>query len=58
VLIVLIREHGAHRVQHEAGRLDLLADGRGIDPMQRLGVAGGRPGGGGVVDDDLESTGL
>ena len=44
--IVLVRQHSAFRVQYEAGRLDLLADGRGIDPMQRLGVARARPSGG------------
>jgi hypothetical protein len=39
VLIIFVREHGAHRVQHKAGRLDLFAGERGIDPLQRLGVA-------------------
>src|ERR1700691_1221745 len=48
VRIVLLREHGAFRVQHEAGCLHLLADGRWVDPMQRLGVARPRPCGGGV----------
>ena len=58
VRIVLVREHGAFRVQHEAGRLHLLADGRRGDPMQRLGVARARPCGSGVVDDDVGPTGL
>jgi hypothetical protein len=34
VRICVVREHGAFRVQHEAGRLHLLADGRRVDPMQ------------------------
>ena len=34
VLIVLVREYGAFRIQHEAGRHYLLADGSRVDPMQ------------------------
>ena len=56
--IVLVREHGAFRVQDEAGRLHLRADGCRLDPMQRLGVARARPDGGGVVYDDVGPTGL
>src|SRR5471032_795291 len=37
VLIVLVREYGAFRVQYEAGRLHLLANGCRLNPMQRLG---------------------
>src|SRR3984957_12152818 len=58
VRIILVREHGAFRVQYEAGRLHLLANIRRLDPMQRLGVARARSDGGGVVHDDVESTGL
>ena len=57
VLIVLVREYGAFRIQHEARRHYLLADGRGVHPMQRLGVARPRPCGGRVVDDDVAPTG-
>ena len=39
VRIVLVREHGAFRVQYEAGRLHFLANGCRLNPMQRLGVA-------------------
>ena len=56
--IVLVREHGAFRVQYEAGRLHLLANGCRLNPMQRLGVARARPDGGGVVYDDVGPTGL
>src|SRR5580704_19052939 len=56
VRIVLVREHGAFRVQHEAGRLHLLADGCRLNPMQRLGVTRARPDGGGVVYDDVGPT--
>src|ERR1700690_2647696 len=49
VRVVLVREQGAFRVQYEAGRLRLRADGGRIDPMQRLGIARARPGCGGVV---------
>ena len=38
VRIVLFREHGAFRVQHEARRLHLLANRCRLDPMQRLSV--------------------
>ena len=58
VRIVLVREQGAFRVQYEAGRLHLLANGCRLDPMQRLGVARARPDGRGVVYDDVGSTGL
>jgi len=58
VLIVLVREYGAFRVQYEAGRFHLLANGCRLNPMQRLGVARARPDGGGVVYDDVEPTGL
>lgn len=58
VRIVLVRKHAALRLQHEAGRLHLLADECRVDPMQRLGIASARPGGGGVVDDDVGPTGL
>jgi hypothetical protein len=58
VLIVLVREHGALRIQYEAGRLHLLAKGCWLNPMQRLGVARARPDGGGVVYDDVGPTGL
>src|SRR5277367_3420788 len=58
VWIVLVREHGAFRVQNEAGRLHLLANGYRLNPMQRLGVARARPDGGGVVYDDVGPTGL
>jgi DNA polymerase III delta prime subunit len=34
VLIVLVREHGAFRVQYESGRLHLLANGCRLNPMQ------------------------
>ena len=34
VRIVLVREHGAFRVQDEAGRFHLLANGCRLDPMQ------------------------
>ena len=56
--IILVREHGAFRLQYEAGRFQLLADGCGIDPMQRLGVTRARPSSGGVIDDDVAPTGL
>ena len=56
--IVLVREHGAFRVQHEARRLHLLADGRRVDPMQRLRVARARPSCGSVVDDDVDPRGF
>jgi len=56
--IGLAREHRAILVQHEAGRLDLLADGRGINPMQRLRIARACPGGGGMIDDDVETPRL
>jgi hypothetical protein len=46
------------RIQHEAGRLHLLADGRRVDPMQRLGVGRACSCGGGVVDDDIGPAGL
>jgi hypothetical protein len=39
VRVVLVREQGALRVQHEAGRLHFLANGCRVDPMQRLAVA-------------------
>src|ERR1700730_17303462 len=58
VRIVPVREHGAFRVQYEAGRLYLLANGCRLNPMQRLGVARARPDGGGVVYDDVGPTGL
>ncbi len=58
VRIVLVREHGAFRVQYEAGRLHFLANGCRLNPMQRLGVARARPDGGGVVYDDVGPTGL
>src|ERR1700722_15227819 len=58
VRIVLVREHGTFRVQYEACRLHLLANGCGLNPMQRLGVARTRPEGGGVVNDDVGPTGL
>ncbi len=34
VLIVLVSENGAFRIQHEAGCLHLLADGRWVDPIR------------------------
>ena len=37
VRIVLVREHGAFRVQYEASRLHLLPNGCRLNPMQRLG---------------------
>src|SRR3546814_2123018 len=46
------------RVQYEARRLHLLADGSRVDPVQRLGVARARPCCGGVVDDDVGPAGL
>ena len=46
------------RIQHETGRLHLLADGCRVDPMQRLGVARARPDRGRVVYDDVGPTGL
>src|ERR1700722_3055931 len=58
VRIVLVREDGAFRVQYEAGRLHLLANGCRLNPMQRLGVARPRPDGGGVVYDDVGPTRL
>src|ERR1700722_14356146 len=58
VRIVLVCEYGAFRVQYEAGRLHLLANGCRLNPMQRLGVARACPGGGGVVYDDVGPTGL
>src|SRR6204780_5314517 len=58
VRIVLSREDGAFRLQYEAGRLHLLANGCRLNPMQRLGVARARPDGGGVVYDDVGPTGL
>lgn len=39
VRILLVRGHGAFRVQYETGRLDLRASGVGLDPMQRPGIA-------------------
>jgi hypothetical protein len=54
VRIVLVREHGAFRVQDEAGCLHLLAKECRLNPMQRLGVARARPDRG----DDVEPTGL
>src|SRR3546814_18691395 len=45
VRIVLVREHGALRVQYEARRLHLLADGSRVDPVQRLGRSEERLGG-------------
>ena len=56
--IGLVREHGAFRVQYEAGRLHLRANGCRLDPMQRLGVVRARSGGSGVIYDDVEPTGL
>ena len=53
VRIVLVREQGAFRVQHKAGRLHLLANRCRVDPMQRLGVARARPNGGGVINYDI-----
>src|SRR5437868_7842303 len=58
VLIVLVREQGAFRVQYEACRLDLLANGGRLNPMQRLDVARACPSGGGVVYDDVGPTRL
>src|ERR1700727_2536642 len=58
VRIAFVCEHGAFRVQHETSRLYLLADGCRIDPMQRLRVARTRSCGRGVVDNDVEPTGL
>src|SRR4249919_223514 len=58
VRVVLVREQGVFRVQYEAGRLYLLANGCGLNPMQRLGVARARPDGRGVVYDDVEPTGF
>src|SRR5450432_393115 len=58
VRIVLVREHGAFRIQYEAGRLHLLANGCRLNPMQRLGVARSHACGGGVVYDDVGPTGL
>jgi hypothetical protein len=58
VRIVLVREHGAFRVQYEASRLHLLANACRLNPMQRLGVARARPNGGGVVHDDVGPSGL
>jgi hypothetical protein len=58
VRIILVREHGAFRVQYEAGRLHLLANGCRLNPMQRLGVARALPDRGGVVYDDVAPTGL
>jgi hypothetical protein len=58
VLIVLVREQGAFLVQYEASCLHLLADGCGLDPMQRPGFARARSDSGGVVYDDLGPTGL
>ena len=37
VRIILVREHGALRIEHKARRLHLLADGCRLNPMQRLG---------------------
>lgn len=42
VRIGLVCEHGAFRVQYEAGRLHLRANGCRLNPMQRLGVARAR----------------
>ena len=39
MLVVLVREHGAFRVQYEAGRLHLLANGFRPNRCQRLRVA-------------------
>ena len=58
VRIILIREQGAFRVQHEARRLHFLTHGGRVDPMQRLGVARARPGDGGVIDNDVKPTRL
>src|SRR5664279_2666307 len=58
VLIVLVREYAAFRVQYEAGRLHLLTNGCRLNPMERLGVARARADGGGVVYDDVGPTGL
>jgi hypothetical protein len=58
VRIVLVREHGAFRVQHEAGRLHFRSKGCRLNPVQRLGVARARPDGGGVIYDDVGPTGL
>src|SRR5664279_3675668 len=56
VRIVLVREQGAFRVQYEAGRLHLLANGYRLNPMQRLSVVRANADGGGVVYDDVEPT--
>src|SRR3546814_3728170 len=42
----------------EAGGDDLLLDDRGIDPVQRIGVAQPRSGLGGVIDHDIDAAGL
>lgn len=54
--IVRVREHVAFRVQYEARRPHLGANGRGLNSMQRPGVACTRTGGGDVVDYDVEPT--
>ena len=53
VRIVLVREHGAFRVQYEAGGLHFLANGYRLNPMQRLSYARTRTEGAGVVYDDV-----
>src|ERR1044072_1661165 len=53
VRIVLVREQGAFRVQYEAGRMHLRANGCWLNRMERLSIARARPDGGGVVDDDI-----
>jgi hypothetical protein len=56
--IALVSEHGAFRAQHKACRFHLLANGRRLDPMQRLGMTCARPSGGNVVYDDVKPTRL
>jgi hypothetical protein len=51
VLIVPVCEHGAFRVQYEAGSLHLRANGCRLNPMQRLGITRAPAVGGGVVYD-------
>jgi len=58
VWIVLVREQGALRLQHETGRLHLDARERWADPMQCLSVGRSRTDSGGAIDDDGGTAGF
>src|SRR5205814_8599816 len=56
--VVRIAQEGAFRDELKAGRLDLLAQERLLDPMQRLRFGDAGAGTAGMIGDDVQAAGL